>query len=77
MYARKENIAERTKVLKSDEVRKQYFLIYEGSETEVIYFDAVRSLRGDIGINPLIELIPLIRSLVRMDGAIRRKYWIG
>lgn len=51
----KRTFAERTKVLKSDEVRKQYFLIYEGSETEVIYFDAVRSLRGDIGINPLIR----------------------
>ena len=38
------------------------FLYMRGSETEVIYFDAVRSLRGDIGINPLIELIPLIRS---------------
>ena len=29
------------------------FLIYEGSETEVIYFDAVRSLRGDIGNKPI------------------------
>ena len=38
------------------------FLYMRGLETEVIYFDAVRSLRGDIGINPLIELIPLIRS---------------
>lgn len=26
----KRTFAERTKVLKSDEVRKQYFLIYEG-----------------------------------------------
>ena len=54
--------AERTKVLKSDEVIKKYFLVYEGSDTEVIYFDAIRSLREDIGINPLIELIPIIRS---------------
>ncbi|MBR2402766.1 MAG: RloB domain-containing protein [Lachnospiraceae bacterium] len=54
--------AERTKVLKSDEATKKYFLIYEGSETEVIYFDAICSLREDIGINPLIELIPIIRS---------------
>ena len=54
--------AERTKVLKSDEVMKKYFLVYEGSDTEVIYFDAIRSLREDIGINPLIELIPIIRS---------------
>lgn len=54
--------AERTKVLKSDEATKKYFLVYEGSDTEVIYFDAIRSLREDIGINPLIELIPIIRS---------------
>lgn len=54
--------AERTKVLKSDEPIKKYFLVYEGSDTEVIYFDAIRSLREDIGINPLIELIPIIRS---------------
>ena len=53
--------AERTKVLKSDEVIKKYFLVYEGSDTEVIYFDAIRSLSEDIGINPLIELIPIIR----------------
>ena len=54
--------AERTKVLNTDEAIKKYFLVYEGSDTEVIYFDAIRSLREDIEINPLIELIPLIRS---------------
>ena len=54
--------AERTKVLKSDEAIKKYFLVYEGSDTEVIYFDAIRSLRDGIGISPLIELIPIIRS---------------
>lgn len=43
--------AERTKVLKSDEAIKKYFLVYEGSDTEVIYFDAIRFLREDIGIN--------------------------
>ena len=31
-------------------------------DTEVIYFDAVRTMRESIGINPLIELIPIIRS---------------
>lgn len=54
--------AERAKVLKSDEARKKYFLVYEGSDTEVIYFDAICALREDIGISPLIELIPIIRS---------------
>lgn len=54
--------AERTKVLKSDEALKKFFLVYEGSDTELIYFDAVNSMRENIGINPLIELIPIIRS---------------
>lgn len=54
--------AERTKVLKSAEATKKYFLVYEGSDTEVIYFDAICALREVIGINPLIELIPIIRS---------------
>ena len=54
--------AERTRVLKSDEAIKRYFLVYEGSDTENIYFDAVKSFQEDIGIDPLIELIPIIRS---------------
>ncbi len=54
--------AKRTKVLKSDEALKKYFLVYEGSDTEMIYFDAVNSMREIIGVNPLIELIPIIRS---------------
>lgn len=53
--------AERTKVLNSDEAIKKYFLVYEGSDTEVIYFDAIRSLREDIGINPLIVVYLLGR----------------
>lgn len=56
------NFAERTKVKNSDEVNKKYFLVYEGEETEVIYFDAVNDLKQEIGINPIIELRPLIRS---------------
>lgn len=54
--------AERTSVFSSDATVKKYFLVYEGSDTEVLYFDAVDSMREDIGINPLIELVPIIRS---------------
>lgn len=54
--------AERTKLSESDRTLKKYFLVYEGSDTEQIYFDAVNSMRIEIGINPLIELVPLIRS---------------
>ncbi len=58
----KRSFAERTKVLSSDEARKKYFLVYEGKDTELIYFDAMNELREEIKINPLIELVPIIRS---------------
>lgn len=54
--------AERTQVFTSDKTLKKYFLVYEGSETEAIYFDAISSMREDVGISLLIELIPIIRS---------------
>lgn len=54
--------AERTSMFKSDATIKKYYLVYEGSDTEVLYFDAVNASRDNIGINPLIELVPIIRS---------------
>ncbi len=56
----KRTFAERTKKLKSDEAKKTFFLLYEGDRTEVIYFDALR--QRDAELNPLIELVPVIRS---------------
>lgn len=50
----------RTTVLKSDEPRKKFFLFFEGEKTEMIYFDAVRQKKDEIGINPLIELRQLV-----------------
>lgn len=58
----KRNFAQRTKILKSNEAKKKYFLVYEGKSTERIYFKAVEASKQQIGINPLIELIPIIRS---------------
>lgn len=58
----KRTFAERTRVLKSEEVKRKFFLVYEGSNTEVLYFDAIRSSRNCLGRSPLIELVPLIRS---------------
>lgn len=58
----KRNFAERTKVLPTNEAKKKYFLVYEGSDTEDIYFEAINNHKMEIGINPLIELIPLVRS---------------
>lgn len=54
--------AERTAVFSSDAMVKKYFLVYEGSNTEVLYFKAVNAMREEIKINPLIELVPIIRS---------------
>ncbi len=54
--------AERTRVLKSDEAKKRYFLVFEGASTEKIYFEALENARHDVEINPLIELVPIIRS---------------
>ena len=54
--------AARTKVLKSDEVKQRYFLVFEGASTEKIYFEALETARDDLEINPLIDLVPIIRS---------------
>lgn len=40
--------AERTPVFSSDATVRKYFLVYEGSDTEVLYFDAVGSMREEI-----------------------------
>ena len=47
----KRNFAERTKLLPTSEARKKYFLVYEGKDTEDIYFESVNSCRDKIGIN--------------------------
>ena len=51
----KRTFAQRTKILKSDEAKRKYFLVYEGSDTESLYFEAVDSMRMAIGIDPLID----------------------
>lgn len=60
------NYASRTNAFASPEIplepRKKYFLFYEGTETERIYFDAVNQNRKAMKISPLIELVPLLRS---------------
>lgn len=53
---------ERTKVKISNEAVRKYFLVYEGDESEVQYFDGISNNKLELGINPLIELRPLLRS---------------
>lgn len=54
--------SERTRMFDSDKTLRKYFLVYEGSDTEVIYFNTISSMRESIGIHPLIELISIKRS---------------
>lgn len=58
----KKEFANRTKVLSSDNPIKKYFLVCEGKETEYIYFDAISRCKDEIGILPMIELVPIIRN---------------
>lgn len=64
---------ERTRFLKTDEAKKKYFLVYEGECTEDRYFKAAELLRKEIGINPLIELVPIIRSYSEMGWSNPKK----
>jgi hypothetical protein len=43
--------------------KRKYILVYEGQETEVQYFQGVIDKRSAIGIAPIIELLPLLRSI--------------
>lgn len=56
------SFGERTKVLKSNEAKKKYFLVYEGEKTENTYFNEVINSRRFLNINPLIKIIPILRS---------------
>lgn len=58
----KRTFAERTKTRQSDEVKRKYFLVYEGASTEAIYFNSVENRRDEVGIDSLFEMIPIIRS---------------
>ena len=58
----KRDFAKRSGVKDSREVLKKFFLVYEGKNTEDIYFDGIADYRNEIGINPLIELVPVVRS---------------
>lgn len=54
--------AQRSSKQEKIEPRKKYFLLFEGEETEPRYFDMINQNRDALNINPLIELVPLMRS---------------
>ncbi|EQB20444.1 MULTISPECIES: RloB family protein [Dehalobacter] len=43
--------------------KRKYILVYEGQETEVQYFQGIIDNRSEIGIAPIIDLLPLLRSI--------------
>jgi|GEM_PF-2215479 len=44
------------------EARRKYILVYEGNQTEVQYFNGVIAHRNQLRVNPILELLPLLRS---------------
>ena len=57
---------ERTRHFKETQDEKtKYIFLYEGQETEVQYFQGIIDNRENLGINPLVELQPVLRS--RLD----------
>ena len=73
----KKTFAQRTRTRNTDEVRKKYFLVYEGKETEEIYFEGVNQNRSMIGINPLIELVLVTFPAIALLFYIFGKYLIS
>lgn len=58
----KRDFAERKKTKSSRDMAKKFFLVFEGTETEVQYFTGIERFKHKLGIGPLIEIRPLLRS---------------
>ncbi|MCY6371227.1 RloB family protein [Clostridium ganghwense] len=52
---------------KVQEARAKYIFVYEGQETEVQYFQGVIDRREDLNINPLIDLLPILRGTLQLS----------
>ncbi|PKM65885.1 MAG: abortive phage resistance protein [Firmicutes bacterium HGW-Firmicutes-2] len=52
----------RTRKLNSDEVKSKYFLVFEGEKSEIQYFSGINDNKLQLGISPLIEIKPIMRS---------------
>ena len=58
----KKTFAKRAKVLMSDEARKKYFLVYEGKDTELLYFEAIEKLK-----ERNIKLVNILTGSLKSD----------
>lgn len=52
---------------KVQEARAKYIFVYEGQETEVQYFQGVIDKREELNINPLIDLLPVLRGTLQLS----------
>ena len=59
----KKTYGERTRVNDSDDPKRKYILAYEGKDTEPIYFNMIDNRKTDLGIDSLVVLSPIVRSL--------------
>ncbi len=58
-------------------IAKKYFLVYEGTQTEVQYFNGILDNRERLNINSLLEIIPILRSYNEEQWSILEKYLIA
>ena len=55
---------ERSRALESKEVKKKFFLVFEGDKTEVEYFEGINNNKRSLGIDPIIEIRPILRGFL-------------
>lgn len=61
------NYGQRTQYFKERQTeQKKYILVYEGEKTEVKYFQGIIDNRVELNINPIIDLIPVLRSSLNL-----------
>lgn len=49
------------------EARSKYIFVYEGQETEVQYFEGIIDKRDKLNINPLMDLLPVLRGNLQIS----------
>lgn len=54
------NFGERTEPERT--IARKYYLVYEGTQTEVQYFNGILNNKEKLNINLLLEIIPILRS---------------
>ena len=58
----KSNFGEKKALSQTRETEKFYFLVFEGEETEVQYFEGLKDNREELNLNSSIKIVHLLRS---------------